>query len=323
MLSKTVKLALMLVGMAGVTTSVYAGQLVNPGEVIFDMDTHVEFCDPDYWSFFGYPTVDFGSNGVDSEDGHAVFTSGNWTLCDAIYGSSACQFLGAKHGAGRMCCGQPLCGGLGSGVRDADLDLSLGTGITMRIKMLLIDGGNPGARLQFQLADTNGLASSLDPDTVAVLPRSVPTKPYINRSQPLSDDEEWHTYTIWFNGLDHSYDNSAVAGTDGLDLTDINGIKLLFRRGLTSSGMNKIIFDEITLIDDVPVLWADHDGDSDVDLEDFSEFQRCFGADPLVDIECSSMDANYDAQIDIDDLANFTECLQGAGVTDGFFPWCY
>jgi hypothetical protein len=56
---------------------VLAGQLLPTG-VIFDMDTHTEFCDPDFWSFFGFPTVDFGSNGADSEDGSAVFTMGDW-----------------------------------------------------------------------------------------------------------------------------------------------------------------------------------------------------------------------------------------------------
>ena len=177
--------------------------------------------------------------------------------------------------------------------------------------------------MQFQLVDTNGLASSLDLDTTAVLPRSIPTKPYINRCPVLLDDEEWHTYTVWFDGLDYSFDNSAIAGTDGLDLTDINAVKMMFRRGDTSAGVNKIVFDEIALINDIPVLWADYDEDQDVDLDDFAQFQRCFGLDPLVETDCALLDANYDELIDFDDLANFTECLLGPGVTEGFLPWCY
>ena len=90
-----------------IVSSARAGEVIAPGTVIFDMDTHTEFCDPDFWSFFGYPTVDFGSNGADSEDGTAVFTSGDWTSCDLVYGPSACQFLGAKHGGGRLCCANP------------------------------------------------------------------------------------------------------------------------------------------------------------------------------------------------------------------------
>ncbi len=310
-----------------------AGQLVVPGTVIFDMDTHTEFCDPDYWSFFGYPTVDFGSNGVDSEDGHAVFTAGNWTWCDLTYGPMACKFLGSKHGGGRMCCGQPLCGGLGSGVRDADLDLSLGTGITLRTRLILVGEGTPGVRLQFELADTNGLApydpSIPDwriqaPDTTAVLPFSIPGKPYINRCPPLNGDGTWETITVWFDGLDSSYDAAAVAGVDPLDLTDINAFKTIWRRDMeTSAGGNKIVFDEITLVDDPPVLWADDDGDGDVDLEDFVKLQVCFGADLEVEPECKPVDANYDAAVDMDDVFNFQECLQGPDVTTGFAAWCY
>ncbi|HRX84857.1 MAG TPA: hypothetical protein P5572_07555 [Phycisphaerae bacterium] len=305
-----------------IVSSARAGEVIAPGTVIFDMDTHTEFCDPDFWSFFGYPTVDFGSNGADSEDGTAVFTSGDWTSCDLVYGPSACQFLGAKHGGGRLCCGQPLCGGLGSGVRDADDDLSLGTGVTMRIRLILVDDAQPGVRPQFQLTDTNGL-ETLDTDTVAVVPRSIPGKPWINRTPPLAGDGLWHTYTFWFNGLDRSYDASAVAGVDPLNLTDVNSYKLIFRRGPTTSGNNKIVFDKITLIDDAPVLWADEDGDNDVDLDDYGRFQACFGQDPATNAACARFDANYDGAIDIVDLQNFHECLEGPDVETGFFPWCY
>ncbi len=321
----------------------HAGDSVAPGTVIFDMDTNIGFypgtdtrvCDPDYWSFFGYPTVDFGSNGVYSEDGHAIFTAGDWAWCDLTYGPAACQFLGAKHGGGVMCCGQPLCGGYGSGVRDANLDLSQGTGITLRVRLILPDQiSKPGVRLQFELTDTNGLGgSTIDPDTTAVVPRSIPTKPFINRAPPLAEDGEWHTYTFWFVGLDSSFDASAIAGTDPLDLTDINAFKTIWRRGENTAGDNVIVFDHFVLIEDAPVLWADADSDGDVDLDDFREFQRCFDVAPADDPTCTRMDANYDSTItdtipendviNIDDFQNFLECMQGPDVVSGFPAWCY
>lgn len=307
----------------GCAAPVRAGEQILPGTVIFNMDTHTEYCDPDYWSFFGYPTVDFGSNGADSEDGHAVSTTANWTSCDAVYGPSLCGFVGSKHGGGRLCCGQPLCGGLGSGVRHADDDLSLGTGITMRARLVLIDDGQPGARINFQLADTNGTPGVTGDDTLAVVPRSIPGKPWINRTPPLAGDDQWHTYTFWFEGMDRSFDAAAQAGADPLDLTDINAYKFVFRRGATTSGGNKFVFDQITLIDDVPVLWADRDSDGDVDLDDYGYFQGCFGQDPAQNAACAPLDANYDGLIDVVDLRNFQECLEGPGVTSGFFPWCY
>ena len=300
-----------------------ADTLITPGTVIFDMDTHLGYCDPDYWSFFGYPTVDFGATEFLSEDGHAAFTKGNWSWCDLTYGPSACKFLGSKHGDGRICCGQPLCGGLGSGVDDADLDLSLGTGLTMRVLLDLSDGGTAGVRLQFELVDSDGGSSA---DTVAVVPRELADgleKPYVNRAPVLADDGLWHTITIWFDGLDWAYDKSAVAGTEGLDLEDIRGLKMIWRRGEDSAGPNTIVFDEITLTDETPVLWADDDADGDVDLADFARFQVCFGADPAVMTDCARMDANFDKAIDIDDLLNFGECHQGPAALTEYLPWCY
>jgi hypothetical protein len=248
---------------------------------------------------------------------------------------NACNFLGAKHGDGRLCCGQPLCGGLGSGVRDADHNLTQGTGVTFRALLLLPDGGQPGIRAQFQLVDSNGLPTK-DTDTVAVVPQGVPGKPWIDRVPPLVGDEQWHTYTVWFEGLDSSFSAAAIAGTSPLDYTDISGYKIIFRRGETTAGKNKVVFDEITLIDGPPQLWADHDSDGDVDLADYAELQRCYGQDPTVNTACARWDANFDTVVDenpgspdandvinADDLLNFQECFEGPGATGGFFPWCY
>lgn len=302
-----------------------ADELITPDTIIFNFDTHLGFCDPDFWSFFGYPTTDFGATVDDSEDGHAAFTAGDWTGCDLTYGPAACRFLGAKHGDGRLCCGQPLCGGSGSGIEDANLDLSLGTGLTLRVLLLLIEGGTPGVRLQFELVDSNGLGPGRA-DTTAVVPRELLdalNKPYVNRAPRLNGDQQWQTITVWFDGLDWSADKSAIAGTNGLDLSDIVGFKTIWRRGASSVGKNRIVFDQITLIDDPPVLWADDDGDGDVDLKDVAKYQRCFDHDPAVDTECARMDANFDEAIDLDDLLNVEECLAGPGVTGGFVPWCY
>ena len=303
------------------SSSAWATNQVAPGTVIFDFDTHTEFCDPDYWSFFGEPTVDFGSTGVHSEDSHAVFTKGDWTACDLRLGEPSCRFLGSRYGGGRML-NQPLCGGPGgpgSGVADADLDLSLGTGVTFRVLLDLSNGqGTEGVRAQFQLIDSNGVAR-----TTAVVPRQINARPWVNRAYPLKPGE-WTTITVWFDGLDSSWDVGAVAGNPaGLDIFDIWAFRLMWRRGATSSGKNLIAFDEITPIDDPPVLWADSDGDSDVDLDDFAWFQQCFGADPTVEALCRPLDANYDLLIDYNDMANFDDCMEGPGVTGGFFPWCY
>jgi hypothetical protein len=319
-----------LVGTAALFLGVpaFAGDPIEPG-VIFGFDTHTEFCDPDYWSFFGNPTTDFGSNGT-SPDGHAVFTTGNWTTCDAIYGFSNCQFLGSKHGGGRMCCGQPLCGGLGSGIDDADLNLSLGTGLTMMVKLVLPEGdnppasaGTPGVRLQAQLVDTDFYGSPGTCTTAVVPGRNVVGRPYVNRMYPLSGEQEWETITIWFAGLDWSWDAAAIAGINGFDISDIYQMKLIWRRGATSMNRNQIIFDQITLIDDPPVLWADADQDQDVDLTDFSALQECYGADLEVSTYCVNLDADRDGDIDGNDYLNFNDCNLGPDVTAGFYPWCY
>ena len=321
----------------------FGGVPVTPGTIIFDMDTHTEYCDPDYWSFFGYPTTDFGSNGWLSEDGHAAFTTGNWAWCDLVYGAPwKCRFLGSKHGAGRMCCGQPLCGGLGSGVRDADLDVSQGTGFTVRVLLYMPDPVNdkPGVRYQFELVDSNGHKVAPpgeneipELDTRACVPNRIEDRPWVNRAPPLADDGQWHTYTFWIIGLDDFYSGSSVPGDNPLLLPAICGIYGIYRRGETSAGRNTVVFDEMTLIDDPPVLWADADADGDVDLRDFAEFQRCFNADPEVDTACARMDANYDSVIpdgipennvvNLDDYLNFNDCHLGPEVTSGFYPWCY
>src|SRR5690606_15272179 len=56
---------------------------------------------------------------------------------------------------------------------------------------------------------------------------------------------------------------------------------------------------------------SDYNGDGKVDLKDFAEFQRCFGANPEVDCLCL-FDINEDGEITIDpDYLNFESDLLG------------
>jgi hypothetical protein len=270
----------------------WAGPPLPPGTVIFDFSTRTDQCDPDFWNFYGQPTTDFGPD-TSAEDGHGAFQAGNWTSCDLAYGESACQFMGTKNGGGIMY-NQPLCDG-DAGIDDADLDLSQGTGISVRVKLTLPNGdnppttkGTPGVRLQFQLDDDDAITSTNLNRTRGTIPGRMPTaRNYVNRMWLLNGDEEWETVKIPFAGLDWSYDGAAIAGTNGLQLNDIRSFRFTWRRGPSSalvddpasSNRNTLRFDEITLINDPPQLWADHDGDHDVDLADFGFFEECYGED--------------------------------------------
>ena len=242
---------------------------ILPGEVIYDYTTNGYVCDPDDWNFFGPVTTDFGWD-PGAEDGSGAFVAGDWT-------TSPGWGMGAGVGIGPFPPGQPLCGNRPHGIADADLDLSLGTGLTMRVRLELPPGdfppataGQPGVRLQFQLIDSDG--------TVAVLPGLVSTHPHVNRMYPPGED--WQTVTMYFDGFDSANDDAAVSGgVAGLQLDDIKAMQIIWRPGETSAWANVLHWDEITLIDDNPRLWADSDYDNDVDLADFAWFQTCFGAD--------------------------------------------
>jgi len=63
-------------------------------------------------------------------------------------------------------------------------------------------------------------------------------------------------------------------------------------------------------------VFADADGDGDVDMLDFAAFQRCqtIGAAGGVSAECSCFDRPFDGVINADDLASFDKCASGANV---------
>ncbi len=66
----------------------------------------------------------------------------------------------------------------------------------------------------------------------------------------------------------------------------------------------------------VPVYdTGDYDGDTDVDHQDFANFQRCFSADHFPDgrlhVGCSVFDFDDDIDLDLDDYAAFQSAFTG------------
>jgi hypothetical protein len=61
---------------------------------------------------------------------------------------------------------------------------------------------------------------------------------------------------------------------------------------------------------------ADFDGDGDVDLADFAEFQTCvLGPDfPQTDPACTGARLDPDPDVDLDDFGVFVGCLGGPGI---------
>lgn len=294
----------------GVVLSAPSAQAqIAPNTVIYDFNTVLNTCYPDNWTFFGYPQTDFGQD-TQAEDGLGAFQAADWTECDLL-GQPQCIWMGSAVGIGPFA--HPQC--TPGGVSDANLNLSLGTGFSVRVKLdtNVGFGGIPGARLQVQLVDNDG--------TTAVLPRVIVGKPTINRAIPVP--EVWTTLVIPFASLDWANDNDdAIAGTvPGLNLSHIKEIKFMWRRQ-TGDGVNVFKFDEITLLNTPIAPWGDRDSDGDVDLKDYARFQACFGPAPLA-AGCAALDADRDGDVDLGDFVPFSDCAQGPGVTTDFYAWCY
>ncbi len=63
------------------------------------------------------------------------------------------------------------------------------------------------------------------------------------------------------------------------------------------------------------VVWADFDGDEDVDLEDFGHLQHCLtGSGEPYHPNCDDADGDTDGDVDLEDLAAFQQCITGANV---------
>ncbi len=72
-------------------------------------------------------------------------------------------------------------------------------------------------------------------------------------------------------------------------------------------------------------VWADKDGDADVDMDDFGAFQRCYKPElPISDAGCTCFDRDHSNTIDHADFASFANCATGAGVvwSPGVTPDC-
>ncbi len=65
-----------------------------------------------------------------------------------------------------------------------------------------------------------------------------------------------------------------------------------------------------------PPLPADHDMDTDVDLQDFGWFQACLTGlkNPIATVPCRCADFDRDNDVDADDLVKFLGCMQGPEV---------
>jgi hypothetical protein len=63
-----------------------------------------------------------------------------------------------------------------------------------------------------------------------------------------------------------------------------------------------------------PSLWADFEGDDDVDLADFGSFQACFNGPNRVPKapDCTGADFDGDADVDLKDFHVFQRCFNGA-----------
>ncbi len=69
----------------------------------------------------------------------------------------------------------------------------------------------------------------------------------------------------------------------------------------------------VTLI--VEAFGPDADGDGDVDLEDFGQFQACMnGAGMSVGANCLRFDLDDDTDVDVLDFGVFVDCISGANV---------
>lgn len=69
-------------------------------------------------------------------------------------------------------------------------------------------------------------------------------------------------------------------------------------------------------------VWADTDGDGDVDLADFARWQRCTAGSTTPPDACLCLDYNGDHRVNSADLAAYANCLAGSGPESPADPSC-
>ncbi|MCB9865024.1 MAG: hypothetical protein H6816_00070 [Phycisphaerales bacterium] len=120
---------------------------------------------------------------------------------------------------------------------------------------------------------------------------------------------------VFLGGQDGTWGTGAKFTIDDLFLTlkgfrfadaETYTVTIAFRNELDTWGTSgKLVVDNVTL---TPA--ANSDGDLDVDLVDFAQFQACFGLTPA-DPGCSSDDLNGDNVIDLADFSVFEKAFCG------------
>ena len=108
-----------------------------------------------------------------------------------------------------------------------------------------------------------------------------------------------------------SYQTPAGENTLDADMANYQGIDIFQSSG---AAVSEVLVDNVTaeVLGGCPRLFADADGDGDVDQVDFGIFQACFtGAAGGVTDDCKCLDWNKDNAIDRTDLNKFSACFSG------------
>lgn len=147
---------------------------------------------------------------------------------------------------------------------------------------------------------------------------------------PIDPGADYHTYQIVFDpnggggqGQATYYMDGAAIGTRLRGENFSGGVSGLYRldfgdidRGNAESDSQwSLVRFEIGRTAVCPKPFADVDGDKDVDMDDFGEFQRCYtGISFGIADGCSCFDRNSNGGIDNDDFLKFTACRSGPAI---------
>ncbi len=133
--------------------------------------------------------------------------------------------------------------------------------------------------------------------------------------------------TVQVRAIDYVSTSTVIGSTprggvgldlDALGVPAVRGVRLTGADGFGgSSGVDPVLVAALSKPCNTPAV--DHDGDQDVDMDDFAVLQRCLTrADSLpgsYDVAtCFCFDAERDQDVDEFDLRRFTDCATGPGV---------